>query len=159
MITCIWLGKKLKKRWTKKESVLYLSAKSEKSERHAKTSRKLLLYDVYYWSWIYGIWPFVIRIMCRLLVWKLSLTHLWVMFCHLQAASEVNPLLFTIATLTGHVIRAFGPNYSVSSHWNSLCRVCKLSFQCNVMAFHSYMLLPVKHVCFVALLQGDDSIS
>jgi len=31
----------------------------------------------------------------------------------LQAANEVKPLLFTIATLTGHVIRAYGPNYSV----------------------------------------------
>ena len=25
----------------------------------------------------------------------------------------MKPLLFTIATLTGHVIRAYGPNYSV----------------------------------------------
>jgi leucyl aminopeptidase len=34
--------------------------------------------------------------------------------CHMKekAASEVNPLLFTIATLTGHVIRAFGPDYT-----------------------------------------------
>uniref|UniRef100_K1QUZ1 Putative aminopeptidase W07G4.4 n=1 Tax=Magallana gigas TaxID=29159 RepID=K1QUZ1_MAGGI len=34
--------------------------------------------------------------------------------CHLkeQALSAVNPQLFTIATLTGHVIRAYGENYS-----------------------------------------------
>jgi leucyl aminopeptidase len=29
-----------------------------------------------------------------------------------KSAAEVNPLLFTIATLTGHVIRAFGPEYT-----------------------------------------------
>ena len=29
-----------------------------------------------------------------------------------NALNEVNPQLFTIATLTGHVIRAYGPNYS-----------------------------------------------
>ena len=28
------------------------------------------------------------------------------------ALNEVNPHLFTIATLTGHVIRAYGPNYT-----------------------------------------------
>lgn len=34
--------------------------------------------------------------------------------CHLkeQALTAVNPQLFTIATLTGHVIRAYGENYS-----------------------------------------------
>lgn len=31
-----------------------------------------------------------------------------------QAARETSPELFTIATLTGHAIRAMGPNYSVS---------------------------------------------
>lgn len=31
------------------------------------------------------------------------------------ALKETNPQLFTIATLTGHVIRAYGPNYSVSN--------------------------------------------
>ncbi|MEQ2298012.1 hypothetical protein AMECASPLE_000795 [Ameca splendens] len=31
----------------------------------------------------------------------------------LQAAQEVSPQLFTIATLTGHAIRAMGPNYSI----------------------------------------------
>lgn len=30
------------------------------------------------------------------------------------AANEVNPQLFTIATLTGHVIRAYGDQYTVS---------------------------------------------
>jgi len=29
-----------------------------------------------------------------------------------KSAGETNPLLFTIATLTGHVIRAFGPDYT-----------------------------------------------
>ena len=43
-----------------------------------------------------------------------STVMLYELCCHLQAAGEVNPMLFTIATLTGHVIRAFGPNYSVS---------------------------------------------
>lgn len=35
-----------------------------------------------------------------------------------KAAGEVNPALFTIATLTGHVIRAYGANYTaiVSNH-------------------------------------------
>ena len=32
----------------------------------------------------------------------------------LQAAKEVNPFIFTIATLTGHVIRAYGMEYGVS---------------------------------------------
>jgi leucyl aminopeptidase len=32
-----------------------------------------------------------------------------------QAREEVNPHLFTIATLTGHSIRAMGPHYSVST--------------------------------------------
>ena len=31
----------------------------------------------------------------------------------LQAAGEINPSLFTVATLTGHVIIAYGSNYSV----------------------------------------------
>ena len=31
------------------------------------------------------------------------------------ALKETNPQLFTIATLTGHVIRAYGPNYSVGN--------------------------------------------
>ena len=31
-----------------------------------------------------------------------------------KALSEVNPHLFTIATLTGHVIRAYGPDYTVN---------------------------------------------
>lgn len=30
-----------------------------------------------------------------------------------NALNETNPHLFTIATLTGHVIRAYGPNYTV----------------------------------------------
>jgi leucyl aminopeptidase len=30
-----------------------------------------------------------------------------------MALNEVNPFLFTIATLTGHVIRAYGPAYTV----------------------------------------------
>lgn len=30
-----------------------------------------------------------------------------------QALKEVNPHLFTMATLTGHVIRAYGCNYTV----------------------------------------------
>ena len=35
--------------------------------------------------------------------------------CYIKelALKEVNPHLFTIATLTGHVIRAYGPNYTV----------------------------------------------
>jgi len=32
----------------------------------------------------------------------------------LQALNAVNPQLFTIATLTGHAIKAYGPEYSVS---------------------------------------------
>lgn len=31
-----------------------------------------------------------------------------------SALKEKNPQLFTIATLTGHVIRAYGPDYSVN---------------------------------------------
>jgi leucyl aminopeptidase len=36
------------------------------------------------------------------------------LLCHMKekSAAEINPLLFTIATLTGHVIRAFGPEYT-----------------------------------------------
>ncbi len=30
-----------------------------------------------------------------------------------EALAAVNPHLFTIATLTGHVIRAYGPDYTV----------------------------------------------
>ena len=51
---------------------------------------------------------------------ELKVDNLWSMLYDLQAPSEVNPLLFTIATLTGHVIRAFGPDYSVSSHCNTI---------------------------------------
>lgn len=37
------------------------------------------------------------------------------LFCIMQtqAADAKNPELFTIATLTGHAIRAVGPNYTV----------------------------------------------
>jgi len=36
--------------------------------------------------------------------------------CYIKelALKEVNPHLFTMATLTGHVIRAYGPNYTVT---------------------------------------------
>jgi len=36
------------------------------------------------------------------------------LLCYMKekSASETNPFLFTIATLTGHVIRAFGPEYT-----------------------------------------------
>ena len=34
--------------------------------------------------------------------------------CVFQAPAEVNPHLFTIATLTGHVIRAYSDQYTVS---------------------------------------------
>ncbi len=30
-----------------------------------------------------------------------------------KALNEVNPQLFTIATLTGHVLKCYGPSYSV----------------------------------------------
>ena len=35
--------------------------------------------------------------------------------CYIKelALKEVNPQLFTMATLTGHVIRAYGTNYTV----------------------------------------------
>jgi leucyl aminopeptidase len=35
--------------------------------------------------------------------------------CYIKelALKEVNPHLFTMATLTGHVIRAYGTNYTV----------------------------------------------
>lgn len=36
-----------------------------------------------------------------------------------MAVSETNPQLFTIATLTGHVIRAYGENYTVSRQLRS----------------------------------------
>jgi hypothetical protein len=32
------------------------------------------------------------------------------------ALNEVNPILFTIATLTGHVIRAYGEDYTVNNY-------------------------------------------
>lgn len=39
-----------------------------------------------------------------------------------NALKEINPQLFTIATLTGHVIRAYGPDYSVSFQFSlSIC--------------------------------------
>jgi leucyl aminopeptidase len=40
--------------------------------------------------------------------------------CYLKelALKEVNPRLFTMATLTGHVVRAYGPNYTVSFNCN-----------------------------------------
>ncbi|KAK3283365.1 hypothetical protein CYMTET_8936 [Cymbomonas tetramitiformis] len=36
------------------------------------------------------------------------------LLCHMRemAANEVNPHLLTVATLTGHVVRAYGPNYT-----------------------------------------------
>jgi len=51
---------------------------------------------------------------------------------HLQAVNEVNPLLFTIATLTGHVIRAYGPNYSVSM-CSRICHEIQACVWCIVM--------------------------
>lgn len=36
------------------------------------------------------------------------------------ALKEVNPQLFTIATLTGHVIRAYGPDYTVRFRFTRL---------------------------------------
>jgi len=33
-----------------------------------------------------------------------------------MAVNSVNPHLFTIATLTGHVIRAYGEDYTVSKY-------------------------------------------
>ena len=42
----------------------------------------------------------------------------------LQALNAVNPQLFTIATLTGHAIKAYGPEYSVSElKLQLLCRL------------------------------------
>jgi leucyl aminopeptidase len=37
--------------------------------------------------------------------------------CYIKelALKEVNPQLFTMATLTGHVIRAYGTNYTVKN--------------------------------------------
>ena len=34
--------------------------------------------------------------------------------CYFQAAGEINPRIFTVATLTGHVIRVYGPNYTAA---------------------------------------------
>lgn len=51
-------------------------------------------------------------------------SHLYHAILTLQAVQETSPQLFTIATLTGHAIRAMGPNYSVSTvlmkHWDML---------------------------------------
>ena len=46
----------------------------------------------------------------------------------IQALKETNPHLLTIATLTGHAVRAVGPNYSVSSAF-FVPSVGKLLFQ------------------------------
>uniref|UniRef100_A0A3P8PJB6 Cytosol aminopeptidase domain-containing protein n=1 Tax=Astatotilapia calliptera TaxID=8154 RepID=A0A3P8PJB6_ASTCA len=43
-----------------------------------------------------------------------------------KAVNEVSPQLFTIATLTGHAIRAMGPNYSPERCW-AICLRCLLS--------------------------------
>lgn len=45
----------------------------------------------------------------------------------LQAAQEVSPHIFTIATLTGHAIRAMGSNYSVSSLKNTNLKCLRFS--------------------------------
>uniref|UniRef100_A0A672YJH8 Putative aminopeptidase W07G4.4 n=1 Tax=Sphaeramia orbicularis TaxID=375764 RepID=A0A672YJH8_9TELE len=46
-----------------------------------------------------------------------------------RAVNEVSPQLFTIATLTGHAIRAMGPNYSVSpDSKRQSSSLCFLSF-------------------------------
>ena len=46
-----------------------------------------------------------------------SNTWRYVLFLLFKALSAVNPQLFTIATLTGHSVRAMGPNYSVRSNF------------------------------------------
>ena len=50
-------------------------------------------------------------------VMKSVLDSLLFLMLTFQAAEAVNPQLFTIATLTGHAIRAMGPNYSVSKEF------------------------------------------
>lgn len=44
-----------------------------------------------------------------------------------QALGEVKPELFTIATLTGHAIRAMGPNYSVSDVNHAHTKACDVA--------------------------------
>lgn len=53
---------------------------------------------------------------------KLLVPHLWSPYRCVQAVSVVAPELFTIATLTGHAIRAMGPNYSVSTRELQHCQ-------------------------------------
>lgn len=55
-------------------------------------------------------------------IFKLGLADsclLLIMSFFLQAVNETSPELFTIATLTGHAIRAMGPHYSVSTALNT----------------------------------------
>ncbi|MEQ2231196.1 hypothetical protein ILYODFUR_037079 [Ilyodon furcidens] len=59
-----------------------------------------------------------------------------------KAAQEVSPQLFTIATLTGHAIRAMGPNYSIimdngpahrngnAAQWQKGLGLCLASVSC-----------------------------
>ena len=47
-----------------------------------------------------------------------------------MALNSVNPHLFTIATLTGHVIRAYGEDYTVSKCLAVLSKVKKYYLKC-----------------------------
>lgn len=48
-----------------------------------------------------------------------------------MALNEKNPFLFTIATLTGHVIRAYGDNYTVGLFWK-VCWCIKQNLIINI---------------------------
>ena len=55
------------------------------------------------------------------------------------ALNSVNPLLFTIATLTGHVIRAYGPDYTVQFSSESTFSFATLKL----------FLMRSKHTCVI----------
>lgn len=60
----------------------------------------------------------------------------------IQAVQEVSPELFTIATLTGHAIRAMGPNYSVRASpqqtWALKMHISLLIFILVLFLFFSF---------------------
>lgn len=66
-----------------------------------------------------------------------------------QAVNEVSPQLFTIATLTGHAIRAMGPNYSVSTAEAQTIssRAC-LTVEMNVKPQAVLAALPLNQISF-----------
>ncbi|MGH0130827.1 UNVERIFIED_CONTAM: hypothetical protein FKN15_033844 [Acipenser sinensis] len=69
-----------------------------------------------------------------------------------QALLEVAPELFTIATLTGHAIRAMGPNYS------ALLEVAPELFTIATLTGHAIRAMGPNYSCLLAVVNAGDEL-